>query len=53
MLNLLSNAIKFTPFGGTITITGKKVYSEDDLSIPNEVLIDVIRDNPSKVYLEM
>ena len=50
---MLSNAIKFTPFGGIITITGKKVTCEDELTLQNEALVEVVRANPNKVYLEM
>ena len=52
-MNLLSNAIKFTPYGGIIKITAKKVYTTDDLSVQDEVLYLAVKANPNKTFLEM
>ena len=53
LLNLISNAIKFTPCGGVITITAKKVYGVEDLSVDDETLQTTIRQNPNKTFLEI
>ena len=39
--------------GGQINIVSRKINCEYDLSIKDAVLLEVVRKNPNKVYLEM
>lgn len=41
-MNLISNGLKFTPRGGLIKVTAKKVESIEDLSIQEEVLESIV-----------
>ena len=52
-MNLVTNAIKFSQSGDIVNIKCKLISSEIDLSVNHDKLTNILKQNQSKVYLEM
>ena len=52
-MNLVTNAIKFSQAGDVVNIKCKLVSSEIDLSVNHAKFANILKQNKSKVYLEV
>ena len=51
LLNLVSNAIKFTPSGGKVTITCKRIREVEDLSVLDQSFLQLLSKQENQ-YIE-